>query len=104
MFWVERHPVLLGCPMGRHGLLEGIGLRQKALRWQVQQVAHPTAITTVLEATLHRLPVPGLQPLDEPGADNGLANVGVGAANHELRRNGGHRCSIRVSTCQLSVG
>ena len=71
---------------------------------KVEKGLHPSAIAAVLQAALNRLPVVSVQPLHQPGTDDGFADIGVGAADHDLGRWMIHRCSIRLSTCQVRVG
>ena len=101
---VEADAVLLSGPMGRHRLLKRIGLGLDAVRAEVEQGLHPAAIAAVLQSALHRLPVVSVQPLHKPGTDDGFADIGVGAADHDPGSWLVHRFSIRLSTCQVRVG
>ena len=106
---IDPDPFALGGPVGRYRRPQAVGLRQQAFGGELQQGLQPARVAAALQAALHRFPVVGAQALHHQGADDGLAHVGVGAADHQLASGTGHgwqfgpgRWASSSSTSQLT--
>ena len=62
---------------------QDIGLGQDAVRRHAGKPPHDGGVGLRLGAGLHRLPIAGVEPRQQPGRDDGLADIGVGPGDEK---------------------
>ena len=69
--------------MRRDRLGQYIGLGQDAIGGDSGKPAHGNGVGLRLRPCLHRLPIESVEMGEEPGGDDGLADIGVGACDEK---------------------